>query len=109
MNPEVRELVMLSALAALGCGLAAVQGDLLFVAIFGAACALTIIEAIRRCSEIIGCAESRSVTYRPRPAGRGGYCRPRPGLDAIIAARLCKNVTVTKSYNDVVMKAHIAA
>jgi hypothetical protein len=48
MDPRVRELVMLSALAALGCGLAAVQGDLLFVAIFGAACALTIIEAIRR-------------------------------------------------------------
>jgi hypothetical protein len=29
----VRELIMLSALTALGCGLAAVQGDLLFVAI----------------------------------------------------------------------------
>ena len=48
MNARVRELVMLSALAALGCGLALSQGDLLFVAIFGAACALTIIEAIRR-------------------------------------------------------------
>jgi uncharacterized membrane protein YeaQ/YmgE (transglycosylase-associated protein family) len=48
MDPPLRELVALSALAALGCGLAAVQGDLLFVAIFGAACALTIIEAIRR-------------------------------------------------------------
>jgi len=34
MDPWVRELAMLSALAALGCGLAAVQGDLLFVAIF---------------------------------------------------------------------------
>jgi len=40
MDPWVRELVMLSALAALGCGLAASQGDLLFVAIFGAACAV---------------------------------------------------------------------
>ena len=48
MNPGVRELAALSALAALGCGLAAAQGDLLFVAIFGAACAVTIIEAIRR-------------------------------------------------------------
>jgi alkylhydroperoxidase/carboxymuconolactone decarboxylase family protein YurZ len=48
MDPRVRELVMLSALAALGCGLAAVQGDLLFVTIFGVACAVTIIEAIRR-------------------------------------------------------------
>ena len=44
MDPQVRELVMLSALAALGCGLAAMQGDLAFVAIF----AVTIIEAIRR-------------------------------------------------------------
>jgi hypothetical protein len=34
MDPRVRELVMLSALAALGCGLAAVQDDPLFVAIF---------------------------------------------------------------------------
>ena len=40
MNPGVRELAALSALAALGCGLAAAQGDLLFVAIFGAACAV---------------------------------------------------------------------
>src|SRR5215510_13605010 len=46
MDPGVRELAALSALAALGCGLAAVQGDLLFVAIFGAACAVTIIEAM---------------------------------------------------------------
>ena len=44
----MRELVMLSALAALGCGLAAVQGHLLFVAIFGVASLVTIIEAIRR-------------------------------------------------------------
>jgi alkylhydroperoxidase/carboxymuconolactone decarboxylase family protein YurZ len=48
MDPGVREMAVLSALAALGCGLAAVQGDLLFVVIFGAACAVTIIEAIRR-------------------------------------------------------------
>jgi hypothetical protein len=45
-DPRVRELVMLS--AALGCGLAAVQGHLLFVAIFGVASLVTIIEAIRR-------------------------------------------------------------
>jgi len=54
MDPGVRELAALSALAALGCGLAAARGDLLFVAIFGAACAVTIIEAIDVCSEIIG-------------------------------------------------------
>jgi hypothetical protein len=48
LYPRVRELVMLSALAALGCGLAAVQGDLFFVAIFAGASVVTIIEAIRR-------------------------------------------------------------
>jgi len=46
MDPRVRELVMLSALGALGCGLAAAQGDLLFVALFGAASVVAIIEAI---------------------------------------------------------------
>jgi alkylhydroperoxidase/carboxymuconolactone decarboxylase family protein YurZ len=48
MDPRLRELAALSALAAVGCGLAAAQGDLLFVAIFGAASIVTIIEAIRR-------------------------------------------------------------
>jgi hypothetical protein len=48
MDPPVRELVMLSALAALGCGLAAAQGDLLFVALFGAASVVAIIEAMLR-------------------------------------------------------------
>ena len=48
MNPRARELAALSALAALGCGLAAGQGDLLFVALFGAASIVTIIEVIRR-------------------------------------------------------------
>jgi MYXO-CTERM domain-containing protein len=43
----MRELVMLSALAALGCAVAAAQGDLLFVALFGAS-VVAIIEAIRR-------------------------------------------------------------
>jgi hypothetical protein len=40
--------VALSLLAAFGCGLALSLDDLLFAAIFGAACAVTIIEAIRR-------------------------------------------------------------
>ncbi len=48
MAPALRDLIALALLAGLGCGLAAVQGDLLFVAIFGAACAVTIVEAIRR-------------------------------------------------------------
>ena len=51
MNPRLREPVVLAVLAALGCGLALSQADLLFVAIFGAACAVTIIEAIRVCRE----------------------------------------------------------
>ena len=48
MDSGVREMAALSALAALGCGLAAGQGDLLFLAIFGAASIVTIIEVIRR-------------------------------------------------------------
>jgi len=48
MDPGLRELAALSALAALGCGLAAGQGDFLFVVLFGAASVVTIIEAILR-------------------------------------------------------------
>jgi hypothetical protein len=48
MDLRVRELAALSALAALGRGLAAGQGDLLFVVIFGAASVVTIIEVVRR-------------------------------------------------------------
>jgi len=47
MDPRLRELIALSALAALACGLAATQNDLLFVAIFGAASLISIVEAIR--------------------------------------------------------------
>jgi hypothetical protein len=46
-DPRFRELVVLAALAAFGCGLALSQGDVLFAIIFGAAFAVTIIEAIR--------------------------------------------------------------
>jgi hypothetical protein len=42
-------------------GLAAVQGDFLFVALFGAAIIGTIIEAIRRCDEINRGGRSRSA------------------------------------------------
>ena len=48
MDPGVGEVAVLSALSALGCGLAVARGDLLFVAVFGAASLVTIIEAIRR-------------------------------------------------------------
>ena len=41
-------ILALSALSALGCGLAAARGDILFVAVFGMASIVTIIEAIRR-------------------------------------------------------------
>ena len=47
-DPRFRELVVLAVLAAFGCGLALSQGDLLFAAIFSTACAVTIVEAIRR-------------------------------------------------------------
>jgi hypothetical protein len=47
MTPGLRELIALSLLAGLGCGFAWVQGDLLFVAVFGAAIAMMTIEAIR--------------------------------------------------------------
>ena len=48
MDRRIWELAALSALAGLGCGLAAVQGDLLFVALFGAVSVVTIVETIRR-------------------------------------------------------------
>jgi hypothetical protein len=48
MDPHLRELVALAMLAAFGCGFALAQGHFLFVGIFAAASAVTIIEAIRR-------------------------------------------------------------
>jgi hypothetical protein len=46
----------LSALAALGCGLAAAQGDFVFVALFGAASIVTIIEVVQEPSlPVLGC------------------------------------------------------
>jgi hypothetical protein len=48
MDPRLLELAALSALAALGTGLAAAQGNFVFVALFGAASVIAIIEAIRR-------------------------------------------------------------
>jgi hypothetical protein len=43
----VRELVVLSSFPALGCGLAAVRSNLLFVGLFGVVSVFAIIEAIR--------------------------------------------------------------
>jgi hypothetical protein len=48
MDPRFRELAAIAVLAAFGCGLALSQDNLLFAVIFVAACAATIIEAIRR-------------------------------------------------------------
>jgi len=48
MDRRFWELAALSALAGLGCGLAAVQGDLLFVALFASASVVAIVETIRR-------------------------------------------------------------
>jgi hypothetical protein len=47
-DPDVRELLALAALAAFGCGLALAQLNFLFVAIFAAAIAAVIVEALRR-------------------------------------------------------------
>jgi hypothetical protein len=48
-TPGLRELIALSLLAGLGCGLALAHGDLfVFVAVFGSASAMTVVEAIRR-------------------------------------------------------------
>jgi hypothetical protein len=48
IDPALRELIGLSLIAGGACGLALSQGEFLFVAVFGAACAVTIIEAARR-------------------------------------------------------------
>jgi len=48
IDPAVPELAALSALAAVGCGLAAAQGDFWFATVFGAASVVTIIEVVRR-------------------------------------------------------------
>jgi hypothetical protein len=45
MTSALRELIVLALLAGLGCGLAVAHDDLFFVAIFGVATAMTIIEA----------------------------------------------------------------
>ena len=42
MTPGLRELIALTLLAGLGCGLALAHGDLLFVPVFGGAIAMTI-------------------------------------------------------------------
>jgi hypothetical protein len=48
VTPALAELIALALLASVGCGLAVAQGDLLFVALFGAASVVAIVEAIRR-------------------------------------------------------------
>jgi hypothetical protein len=47
MAPRSWELIALTGLAGLGCGLALAHGNLLFVAVFGGAVAMTI-DTIRR-------------------------------------------------------------
>jgi hypothetical protein len=48
IDPGLRDLLGLFLLGGGGCGLALSQGDLLFVAIFGGACAVIAIETLRR-------------------------------------------------------------
>jgi hypothetical protein len=47
-DPALRELLALAALAAFGFGMALAHGDFSFVAIFAAASAFIIVEALRR-------------------------------------------------------------
>jgi hypothetical protein len=51
MTPRLWELIGLSLLAGLGCGLAFAEDNLFFVAVFGLAIAITTVEAIRRIRE----------------------------------------------------------
>ena len=46
--PRLRELIALSLLAGLGFGLAFARGDVIFVGVFGAACAMAIIGGTQR-------------------------------------------------------------
>src|SRR6516165_2684172 len=48
MAPHLRELIALSLLAGLGFGLAFARGDVIFVGVFGAACAMAIIGGTQR-------------------------------------------------------------
>ena len=48
MAPGLRELIGLALLAGLGCGAALAHGDLFFVAVFGLAIAMSVVEAMRR-------------------------------------------------------------
>jgi len=48
MAPRSWELIALSLLAGFGCGLALDRGDLIFVAVFGAACAMAVIGGMQR-------------------------------------------------------------
>ena len=47
-DPGLQELLTLAALAAFGGGLALARDDLMFTAIFAAACAVTIVGVMRR-------------------------------------------------------------
>ena len=67
MDPGL-ELAALSALAALGCGLAAAQGDFLFAAIFAAASILTIIVATG--GELWCCCNTLKIFKQRHIAGR---------------------------------------
>ena len=48
MAPRSWELIALSLLAGLGFGLALDRGDLIFIAVFGAACGMAIVAAMQR-------------------------------------------------------------
>ena len=84
-DPGLRELLALAALAALGCGLALAQGEFFFGAIFAAASALIIVEALRRfrgdhpnyCGSHPNGASAERPGRRLQPAA--GTCHNAPG------------------------------
>jgi hypothetical protein len=61
IDPHLRELIGLSLLAGGGCGLALLQDEFLFVAVFGAAFALTISRRYGARSEMV---EARQAPRR---------------------------------------------
>jgi hypothetical protein len=67
MAPGVRELLVLAALAAFGCGLALALGDFLFAAIFGAANAVATIDTTFTLSDRFLCRVRETSPCRSAP------------------------------------------
>jgi hypothetical protein len=80
MAQGLRELIALSLLAGLGCGLALAHGDLLFVAVFGGAIAMMCSTNRRRPS---GLSTRRIKAYRAWASGRARQESQRLPMPAV--------------------------